>query len=161
MAVASHVRRMVEAGALRIIFDQQMRGNNDPVVVLGDLNDGTPAVSTELLTANPGYRVFAKSRAGVRSERGLYSVELLQQLRSFRDVYYTHIFRNKMESLDHILVSDAFYDNSENRKWSFREMRVMNDHLDLATKERLAAIGASDHGIVRAIFDWNPAPELA
>jgi endonuclease/exonuclease/phosphatase family metal-dependent hydrolase len=160
MSVASHVRRMAEAGALRIILNKQMGGNSDPVVVMGDLNDGTSAVSTELLSGNPGYRLLAKSSAGRSSDRGLYSVERLQQLRSYRDVYYTHIFENKMESLDHILVSDAFYDHSENRCWSFREMRVINDHLDL-DKSKLPLVGASDHAVVRAVFDWNPAPQLA
>ncbi|MTE00749.1 endonuclease/exonuclease/phosphatase family protein [Paracoccus sp. YIM 132242] len=158
--VVSHVRRMVEAGALRAILDDAMRGNDDPVVVLGDLNDGTTSVSTELLTGNPGYRFFAKSTAGRKSDRGLYTVEKLQQLRSFRHVYYTYVFRNQMESLDHILVSDAFYDHSAIRRWSFREMRVLNDHLTATEAER-TRLGFNDHGIIVARFDWNPMVEEA
>ncbi len=104
--VVSHVRRMVEAGAFRAILDAEMKGNDKPVVIVGDLNDATLSVSTELLSGNPGYRFFAKSTAGLKSDTGLYTVEKLQQLRSFRHVYYTHIFKNQMESLDHIMVSD-------------------------------------------------------
>lgn len=158
--VVSHVRRMVEAGAFRAILNDTMRRNDKPVVVLGDLNDATTSVSTELLTGNPGYRFFAKSTAGSKSDTGLYTVEKLQQLRSFRHVYYTYIFQNQMESLDHILVSDSFYDHSSIRSWSFREMRVLNDHLTATESER-KRLGYNDHGIIVARFDWNPMVEEA
>ena len=156
--VVSHVRRMVEAGALRAILDTEMDDNDTPVIVLGDLNDATTATSTELISGNPGYRFFAKSTAGSQSDTGLYTVEKLQQLRSFRHVYYTYIFQNQMESLDHIMVSDSFYDHSAIRKWSFREMRVLNDHLTL-TKDEREQFGYNDHGIIVAHFDWNPMIE--
>lgn len=159
-SVVSHVRRIVEAGAMRAILNGRMKGNDDPFVVLGDLNDGTLSISTELLSGNPGYRFFEKNRAGSKSDAGLYTVEKLQQLRSFRHVYYTHIFQQQMESLDHIMVSDAFYDHAVNRKWSFREMIVLNDHLVFDDKDSRTAIGANDHGIIRASFDWNPMEKL-
>jgi predicted extracellular nuclease len=155
-SVVSHVRRIVEAGALRAILDNQMKGNENPFVVIGDLNDGTLATSTELLTGQPGYRFIEASKAGSKSDAGLYSVEKLQQLRSFRDVYFTHVFQQNMESLDHILVSDAFYDHAISRKWSFNETVILNDHLALESAEDRTALGASDHGQVRAKFDWNP-----
>ena len=37
---------------------------------------------------------------------------LYWRYRSRRDVYYTHVYQNTRESLDHILVSQEFYDNS-------------------------------------------------
>ena len=157
-SAVSHIRRVMEAGALRAILDDTMRAAEDddisPTILLGDLNDGALATTTEMLSAEPGYRVFAKSRAGGQSDRGLYSVERLQQFRSLRHVYYTHIYRHKRESLDHILVSEEFYDFSRKRLWSFREMEVINDHLNRESFED--SLGASDHGIVRAVFDWNP-----
>ena len=158
--VVSHVRRMVEAGAFRAILDAEMKGNDKPVVIVGDLNDATLSVSTELLSGSPGYRFFAKSTAGLKSDTGLYTVEKLQQLRSFRHVYYTHIFKNQMESLDHIMVSDSFYDHSSIRKWSFREMQVLNDHLTATEAER-NRLGYNDHGIIVAQFDWNPMVQEA
>jgi len=158
--VVSHVRRMVEAGAFRAILDDEMKDNDKPVVVMGDLNDGTTSVTTELISGSPGYRFFAKSVAGLKSDAGLYTVEKLQQLRSFRHVYFTYIFRNQMESLDHIMVSDSFYDHSSIRKWSFREMQVLNDHLTATEAER-RRLGYNDHGIVVAQFDWNPMMEEA
>ncbi len=161
-SAVSHIRRVMEAGALRAMLDAEMKREDEglsPTVVMGDLNDGSQAITTELISAEPGYRVIEKSRAGERSDAGLYSVERLQQLRSLRHVYYTYIFRNKMESLDHILVSEEFYDHARKRLWSFREMEVINDHLSRDGKTERAQTGASDHGLVRAYFDWNPMPD--
>lgn len=159
-SVVSHVRRLVEAGALRGILDDEMKGNAEPYVLMGDLNDGSLATSTEVLTGQPGYRFIEKSRAGSKSDRGLYTVEKLQQLRSFRHVYYTHVYQQNMESLDHILVSDAFYDHSIARKWSFNEMLVYHDHLAIEDPRERTRIGANDHGIIRAQFDWNPMQQV-
>ncbi len=156
----AHIRRVMEAGALRAMLDGVMKAEDDlalsPVVVIGDLNDDTLSVTNELISDQPTYRVIEKSRAGLTSDKGLYSVERLQQYRSSRHVYYTHIYKHKRESLDHILVSEEFYDHSRKRLWSFREMEVYNDHLN---REEFEDLGASDHGLVRAYFDWNPMPE--
>lgn len=162
-SAVSHTRRVLEAAALRVLLDQQMTSTDEralsPTVVIGDLNDGTGSITTEMITGQPGYRLFQKSTAGSGADKGLYTVETLQQYRSQRDVYYTYIFRNKLESLDHVLVSEEFYDHSKKRKWSFREMEVLNDHLNGSLKKRSDEIGGSDHGIVRAYFDWNPIVE--
>lgn len=155
-SVVSHVRRIVEAGAFRAIPNNEMKGNERPYVVIGDLNDGTQSISTELLSGQPGYRFIQKSKAGSKSDAGLYTVEKLQKLRSFRDVYFTHIYQQNMESLDHIMVSDAFYDHAISRLWSFSEMVVYNDHLSIEDPAERTRVGANDHGIVRAEFDWNP-----
>ena len=161
--VVSHARRMIEAGALRAMLDARMASvqaaDLSPTVVLGDLNDATLSVSTELITGQPSYRIFAKSTAGATADKGLYTVETLQEYRSPRDVYYTYIHKNQMESLDHILVSEEFYDHSRKRHWSFRELEVWNDHLNTNEKRRAATLGSSDHGVVRAYFDWNPMVE--
>jgi len=158
-STVSHIRRMMEAGALRAMLDGVMKQEDDaaisPTVVLGDLNDDTLSVTNELISDQPTYRVIQKSRAGLTSDKGLYSVERLQQYRSMRHVYYTHVYKHKRESLDHILVSEEFYDHSRKRQWSFREMEVFNDHLN---REDFEEFGASDHGLVRAYFDWNPMP---
>ena len=157
----AHIRRVMEAGALRVMLDAIMKSEDEadisPVVVLGDLNDDTLSVTNELISDQPTYRVIQKSTAGRTADKGLYSVERLQQYRSMRHVYYTHVYRNKRESLDHILVSEEFYDHSRKRLWSFREMEVINDHLNRESFEE--TLGASDHGIVRACFDWNPMPK--
>lgn len=165
----AHVRRMMEAGALRVLLDQIMKSEESealsPTVVIGDLNDDTHAVSTELLSGEPTYNVAVSSTAGRQSDKGLYSCETLQQYRSQRHVYYTYSYKNNLSTLDHIMVSEEFYDHSKKRQWSFVEMEVVNDHLAYADeskseKQRLMdATGAVDHGLVRAKFAWDPIKE--
>ena len=75
----------------------------------------------------------------------------MQQLGSLSDFLYTHNHHGVREVLDHILVSEQFYDHSRNRHWAFRDMQVWNDYLDDDDKS------TSDHGVVRAAFDWHPA----
>ncbi|MHC4715197.1 MAG: endonuclease/exonuclease/phosphatase family protein [Planctomycetota bacterium] len=147
----STIRRTAEAAALRILLNKVMRDTQTPVVVLGDLNDTQLGVITSVLTGAPKYRLFAKSRVGGRSDKGLYSVASLQEYRSLRDVYYTYLHDGQRVSLDHILVSEQFYDYSSRHIWTFREMRLVNDHLGRELPH------ASDHAMVTAVFDLNPA----
>jgi endonuclease/exonuclease/phosphatase family metal-dependent hydrolase len=147
----STIRRTAEAAALRVILNKIMRDTHTPVIAMGDLNDSQLSVTTAIITGQPKYRLFESSRIGNRSDRGLYSVANLQEYRSLRDVYYTYIHNSQRESLDHILVSEQFYDYSSNRVWSFKEARIINDHLDDNKR------ATSDHGIVCATFEHNPA----
>lgn len=147
----STIRRTAEAAALRVLINTIMRDTDTPVVVLGDLNDSQLSVTISIISGEPKYRLFSKSRTGIKNDRGLYAAATLQEYRSLRDVFYTHIHDGRRESLDHILVSEQFYDYSKNRIWSFREMRILNDHLDDQDP------ATSDHAAVCATFDYNPA----
>ena len=60
-------------------------------------------------------------------------------------------FLLRRETLDHILVSEQFYDYSSRRIWSFNHLRCYNDYLDDIRKN------TSDHAAVSATFDHNPA----
>ena len=151
----STIRRTAEAAGLRVLLDKRMDDNHDPVAVLGDFNDGTLSNTLQILTRQPSFRLSVKSRAGRYSEKGLYTCALLDQLRSFRDVNYSHIHNGIPEILDHVLVSDAFYDSSIHRRWSFNDLRVLSDHINPHVKDG----EASDHGLARAAFDWNPAED--
>lgn len=150
-AALSTIRRTAEAAALRIIVTDLMKGTDVPVVVLGDLNDGEYSNTVSIISEQPRYRPFDKSRVGSRNDDGLYAATRLQSFRSHRAVDYTHDFKGVMEVLDHVLVSEQFYDHSRNRLWSFKEMKIWNDHLD---DENPAT---TDHGIVIARFLWDPA----
>ena len=147
----STIRRTAEAAALRMILTETMKDNDNPVVVLGDLNDGQHSNTINILTEQPNY-LFSGYKGG--SDTALYTVETLQEYRSLRDVYYTHIYRNSLESLDHILVSQEFYDQSKKRLWLFKGMELINDHL---YDENHKETGTTDHGIVRATFEYRPA----
>lgn len=147
----STIRRTAEALALRMILTELMKGTSTPVVVLGDINDGDHSNTVNILTGQPNY-LMGFSVGG--SDVDLYTAQTLQEYRSTRDVYYTHIFNNIRESLDQILVSQEFYDNSRKRIWAFEGLEVNNDHLNFEDfKDR----GTNDHGVVRARFKFHPA----
>ncbi|MEM9999719.1 MAG: endonuclease/exonuclease/phosphatase family protein [Pseudomonadota bacterium] len=156
----SNVRRSAEAAALRMLLNDRMLGNDEPVVVLGDLNDDYLSVSTTIVTGDPSYKLFEKSRVGSRASKsadlGLYAAQMLKQYRSLRNVHYTHIFKNRIEVLDHILVSEQFYDHSLKREWSFRDALYFNDHLEDHANSKVT----TDHGIVLAIFDYDPIEKV-
>ncbi|MEZ5668686.1 MAG: endonuclease/exonuclease/phosphatase family protein [Alphaproteobacteria bacterium] len=169
-ALAS-IRRTAESAALRVILERSMVGNEVPHVVMGDLNNGSLSVSTSILTGSPRYRLMQSARtvSGRRADIGLYSVERLMQYRSLRHTAYTHVFEDVPETLDHILVSEEFYDHSPRRIWAFREAEVFNDHLSLDHERgHIAAqiavdpartMWPTDHGIVRATFEFLPFRE--
>ncbi len=151
-SAVSTIRRTAEAAALRMMLTAEMKGTDTPVVVLGDLNDGTHSNTLNILTGQPNYLLSGLEKGG--GDTSLYTAGMLQQYRSFRDVYYTHIHQNVRESLDHILVSQEFYDNSHKRLWAFKGMDLFNDHLN---EDNHKADGTSDHGIAKATFEYRPA----
>ena len=148
----STIRRTAEATALRLILTERMKGTDTPVVVMGDLNDSQHSNTLNIITGQPNYLLSGLYQGG--SDVDLYSVGTLQEYRSQRDVYYTHVFNKTRESLDHILVSQEFYDNSRNRLWAFKGMEITNDHLNSDDHKET---GSSDHGIVCATFEYRPA----
>lgn len=149
-AALSTIRRTAEAAALRFLLTDRMKGNNTPVIVLGDINDGSHSNTANILTEQPRYLVGDSLGGG---DVALYTAQTLQEYRDTRDVYYTHIHQDIRESLDHILVSEQFYDNSRHRLWLFDGMVVNNDHLNF---EQHKADGTNDHGIIRAVFKYKP-----
>lgn len=149
-AAISTIRRTAEAAALRMMLTEQMKDTGTPVVVLGDINDGQHSNTANILTEQPRYLVGDSLGGG---DVSLYTAQTLQEYRSTRDVYYTHIHQDIMESLDHILVSEEFYDNSRKRVWMFDGMTVNNDHLNFDDR-RLS--GTNDHGVICATFKYRP-----
>ncbi len=150
-AALSTVRRAAEAAALRMLLTEQLKGSATPVIVLGDINDGQHSNTANILTGQPQYLV---GDAIGGSDTALYTAQTLQEFRDTRDVYYTYVHQRMRESLDHILVSEQFYDHSRKRRWLFDGMTVNNDHLDFDNHK---ADGTNDHGIIRAVFRHRPA----
>jgi len=149
-AALSTIRRTAEAAALRYLLTEQMKDNDTPVVVLGDVNDGQHSNTINILTEQPRYLVGDSVGGG---DVALYTAQTLQEYRDTRDVYYTHVHQDLRESLDHILVSEQLYDNSRKRLWLFDSMAVNNDHLNFDDHK---GDGSNDHGIVRALFKHKP-----
>jgi len=147
----STIRRTAEAVALRVMLTGVMKGSTTPVIVLGDINDGQQSNTSNILTEQPRFLV---GEATGGSDVGLYTAQTLQEYRDTRDVYYTHVHQDLRESLDHVLVSEQFYDNSRKRLWLFDGLVINNDHLNF---EDHKGTGTGDHGVVKVSFKFNPA----
>ncbi|NET09812.1 MAG: endonuclease/exonuclease/phosphatase family protein, partial [Symploca sp. SIO2B6] len=151
-AAISTIRRTAEAAALRVLLTKQMKHTDDPVVVLGDLNDGPLSNTLSIISQQPPFRMYQASRVGRQNDVGLYTVSLMKQMRAARDVVFSHEFNGIQEVIDHVLVSEQFYDHSKQRIWSFKDLSVWNDHVMDDVKY------TSDHGVVCAYFLYDPNP---
>lgn len=151
-AALSTIRRTAEATALRVILNGIMKKTDEPVLVLGDLNDDHNSNTLNIMTEQP---VFLRPLATGGRDTALYSGQALQEFMSQKDVYYTYIHNGVHGSLDHILVSEQFYANSRKRVWNFDGLDVYNDHLNDA--ENPVRHGTNDHGVIRARFVYAPA----
>ncbi len=149
-AAISTIRRTAEAAALRVIITTLMKNTDDPVIVIGDINDGQGSNTQNILTEQPGY-LFGDSIGG--SDTALYSAQVMQEFRDTRDVLYTYSYKGMKESLDHILFSQEFYDHSRKRRWLFDGLTVANDHLNQDDHD---VSGTNDHGIIKANFVYRP-----
>ena len=138
----STIRRTAEAAALRWTLTNSMKGNM-PTVVIGDLNDDPRSNTLALITEQPS--MTPRSTGG---DKALYSSLQLQQLKSFRDVFYTHEFNRLKDTLDHVLVSEEFFESSNRAKWRHKDTRIWNDFVEDGRDE------TSDHGIIKASFDF-------
>jgi hypothetical protein len=127
----SLVRRAAEAVALRFLVLEEIVGNAQPVIVLGDLNDGAHAVSTDIITGGLPSRFWPQDPADRQAywDRALYSAYEINARQVGRDVSYTHIFNGRYDNLDHILVSQEFYDRNPQRLGVVAAVRYFNDHL--------------------------------
>ncbi len=148
----STIRRTAEATALRVLVTGITKKTDLPVVLIGDMNDGKDSNTLNILTEQPSY-LSPLSRGG--GDNALYTAQTMQEYRSVRDVYYTHVYKGQRESLDHVLFSEQFYDNSKKRLWAFDEMLVANDHLNFDDHKES---GSTDHGVIRVGFRWKPEP---
>lgn len=140
-SAVSTIRRTAEAAGLRIILDEHMAGASTPTVVIGDLNDDPLSNTLNILTTQP--TMTKRSRGG---DKSLYNTLFLEQLKSFRDVFYTHEFKNHLGVIDHILVSEEFFEHSSDAVWEHKDTRVWNDHISDDKNF------TSDHGIIKSSF---------
>ncbi|MEM1137920.1 MAG: endonuclease/exonuclease/phosphatase family protein [Bacteroidota bacterium] len=152
--VRSLVRRTFEAAALRELLLPYLMGKDEPVILMGDLNDNNLAVSTKLISGEPPKK---KEKSKVKRkiwDSLLYNVKDIQARMSFHDYYFSHIHNGHYEALDHILVSQEFV--AENPKSIGRVVyvKVLNDHiLDETLSDEAIPDWQSDHGQVVASIE--------
>ena len=163
------VRRMAEAWVLRREIVAELNAGN-PVVALGDFNDGEHAVSSEIISGEVPFKNYswmlrhdaesysdrysaqehkAISRAVVAAR--LYSAEKLFVRKSLRDMVYTSAFGGVYESIDQILLSRHFHPDNPDRLADMEYFSVLNDHItDGSHPEAPYNKLASDHGQIKA-----------
>ena len=147
----SLIKRAAEATAVRCLLLAHLAHNNEPVIVMGDINDTGHAVTSEIMTGSPPWRTLPFEKKLRNWDVLLYNVKDIQARQSYRDVYYTHIHNGHYESLDHILVSQEFVRQNPQHIGYVEYVKVLNDHLldDTLSNDRIPR-WQSDHGQVVA-----------
>ncbi len=163
------VRRMAEAWVLRREIVAELDAGN-PVVAVGDFNDGEHAVSAEIVAGEIPFRNYSWMLRHDATSHGdrysdaehqaiteavervrLHAAEKLFVRKSLRDVIYTSAFGGVYESLDQILLSRHFHPDFEGRIADMDYFSVLNDHItDGAHPEAPYNKLASDHGQIKA-----------
>ena len=163
------LRRTAEAWVLRRAVIEELEAGN-PVMVLGDFNDGEHAVSSEIISGEVPFRNYAWMRrhdAKKKNDRysdkdniaireaieavRLHSAEKLFVKRSLRDMVYTTAFGGVYESIDQIYMSRHFLPDYVDRIGEMEYYSVFNDHLtDGSHAEAPYNKLASDHGQIMA-----------
>jgi predicted extracellular nuclease len=139
----SLMMRGAEAAALRHIVVNVLQRTHEPLIVMGDFNDGPHSVTTQIIAAT-GEVVYDR---GARDAALWNAYEVQGEMALKRDVAYSHIHQGSPEVLDQIFVSEEFLRSSKFSIGDVRRVDYFNDHLQEG-KDR----SRSDHGFVRAVL---------
>lgn len=155
-SVRALVRRSVEAAGLREILVRHSKHNNRPAIIMGDLNDGSLAVSTRVVSGNPPMRYLSFEDKKKIWDVLFYHTKDIQARKSYHDFYYTHIYNGHHEALDHIMVNQELVDENPNAIGRVRNVVQFNDHLiDETLSGEKIPHWQSDHGQVVAHIEFK------
>lgn len=133
--------RAAEAAALRLFMIDKLHNTRHPLILLGDMNDVTDSVTTQLL-AETSEVIYDKSMRDV----ALFDAARVQTSYGWmRDVAYTHLYQGMPEVIDQLFVSEEFLVDGKFSLGEVERVDYFNDHLKQDYQDRY-----SDHGIVRA-----------
>ncbi|MFC0254426.1 endonuclease/exonuclease/phosphatase family protein [Massilia consociata] len=136
----SLIRRGTEATALRVLLTDMARDKQRPRIVLGDFNDVSDSVTTEIVLgegAPLGERMFDAARLHCHQDNQ-------------RNVGFSIVHDSRHSTIDHILVSQEFNPVLPQAIGEVVDVVYLNDHLNLGLPE------ASDHGQVLARIRLYP-----
>jgi predicted extracellular nuclease len=139
----SLMMRGAEAAAMRHIVIDVLKRTHEPLIVMGDFNDGPHSVTTQIIAAT-GEVAYDK---GARDAALWNAYEVQGEMALKRDVAYSHVHQGSPEILDQIFVSEEFLPRSRFSIGDVRKVDYFNDHLQEG-KDR----SRSDHGFVRAVI---------
>ncbi|OLF39499.1 MULTISPECIES: endonuclease/exonuclease/phosphatase family protein [unclassified Psychrobacter] len=133
--------RAAEAASIRMSIIQRLQHTREPLILLGDMNDVTGSVTTQLM-AETGEVNYDKSMRDI----ALFDAARIQARYGWmKDVAYTHIHQGMPEVIDQLFVSEEFLPDSKFSLGHVERVDYFNDHLKWDYADRVI-----DHGIVRA-----------
>ena len=133
--------RAAEAAALRLFMIDILHNTRHPLILLGDMNDVTDSVTTQLL-AETSEVIYDKAMRDV----ALFDAARVQTSYGWmKDVAYTHLYQGMPEVIDQLFVSEEFLVDGKFSLGEVERVDYFNDHLKHDYEDRY-----SDHGIVRA-----------
>ncbi|MEN6670480.1 endonuclease/exonuclease/phosphatase family protein [Psychrobacter sp. B38] len=138
--------RAAEAASIRMSIIERLYHTREPLILLGDMNDVTGSVTTQLMTET-GEVNYDKSMRDV----ALFDAARIQSRYDWmRDVAYTHIYQGMPEVIDQLFVSEEFLPDSKFSLGQVERVDYFNDHLKWDYADRVI-----DHGIIRAKIKLN------
>lgn len=138
--------RAAEAASIRMSIIERLHHTREPLILLGDMNDVTGSVTTQLM-AETGEVNYDKSMRDV----ALFDAARIQSRYDWmRDVAYTHIYQGIPEVIDQLFVSEEFLPDSKFSLGQVERVDYFNDHLKWDYADRVI-----DHGIIRAKIKLN------
>ena len=138
--------RAAEAASIRMSIIERLHHTQEPLILLGDMNDVTGSVTTQLM-AETGEVNYDKSMRDV----SLFDAARIQARSGWmKDVAYTHIYQGMPEVIDQLFVSEEFLPDSKYSLGQVERVDYFNDHLKWDYADRV-----TDHGIIRAKIKLN------
>ncbi|MGP9687664.1 endonuclease/exonuclease/phosphatase family protein [Psychrobacter sp. AOP22-C1-C5] len=138
--------RAAEAASIRMSIIERLHHTREPLILLGDMNDVTGSVTTQLM-AETGEVSYDKSMRDV----ALFDAARIQSRYDWmREVAYTHIYQGMPEVIDQLFVSEEFLPDSKFSLGQVERVDYFNDHLKWDYADRVI-----DHGIIRAKIKLN------
>jgi len=139
----SLLMRAAEAAALRGMVLQLIQRTREPLILLGDMNDGPHSVMSQMIAAT---QAVAYDRAA-RDVALFHAWDVQTEPALKRDMAYSHVHQGWPDLLDQVWVSEEFVGGAKFALGDVRRVEVFNDHLH-ESRERWR----SDHGFVRALL---------
>ncbi|MGM8900599.1 endonuclease/exonuclease/phosphatase family protein, partial [Psychrobacter sp. 1Y4] len=131
--------RAAEAASIRMSIMERLHHTREPLILLGDMNDVTGSVTTQLMTET-GEVNYDKSMRDV----ALFDAARIQARYGWmKDVAYTHIHQGMPEVIDQLFVSEEFLPDSKFSLGQVERVDYFNDHLKWDYSDRV-----TDHGII-------------
>ena len=143
------LKRAVEASGLRALILDEIEENNNPAIVIGDLNDTTRSVTSNIIAGPQPWKTYPLNVKKKYWDRALYSSFDIISQKSYKKAWSSYIHNGHYEALDHIYVSDEFYFRNPRRVGTLDFVHVHDDHLkDKTLSKDILPVWKSDHGQV-------------